>query len=279
MASKIKTTTKKVQPIPTFEEAINRYYKLKSDYDQKIQKITDKIIANTMLSSSEKHEKFLTEKKKCIVCGKSGGTIFHQKGNLLTAKCGNLETPCRLDIQLQRAKYMNIMSAINLQQDLVNSHKANIIDIKLDFLFGFNNQQVTLTNFNATKNLLVDTVKQYQKVSEKFLNITSNSSNREKINSLTDALQAEIIKFKDLIKNYEESGTLEFLKDAVESYVNKISVMANDLRKLKYQEEYVYNEIQSFRPSIKHIVQNSYKPSELEIIVPGTENKIISFIY
>ena len=279
MASKIKTTTKKPQSAPTFKEALNSYYKLKGEYDKNIEKIVGRIAANTMLSPSEKHEKFLTEKKKCIKCGKSGGTIFYQKDNLLTAKCGNVENPCSLDIQLQRAKYINIMTAINSQQTLVNMNKTNIVDIKLNFLFGFNNQQVTLTNFNAMKTKLVESVKQYQKISEKFLDITGNIVNKPKITGLTDTLNTEIINFKDLIKNFDESGTHQFLKDAVELYVNKIAVIAKDLQDLKYQEQYVYQEERPFRPSIKHIVQNSYTPSELEIIAPGTENKIIAFVY
>ena len=104
MATNTKPKTKtKVQPTVTFDEALNRYYKLKGEYDKIRRKAVRNIADNQLLSSTEKHEKYIAEKKKCIVCGKSGGTIFRQEGTILTAKCGNEENPCRLNIQLQRA--------------------------------------------------------------------------------------------------------------------------------------------------------------------------------
>jgi hypothetical protein len=274
-ASKTKAVTKTKVPLTiSFDEAVNRYYKLKNDYDNNIKKLVNKIINIDALSSIEKHERFLTEKKKCIICGKSGGTIFQQKGNLLIAKCGNDENPCRLNIQLQRAKYMNIMNDINSQQSRVNNNKASIVDIKLNFLFGFTNQQTTITNFNDMKTQLIESVKLYQNMSEKFFAITENSENKTKISNLTDALQAEIIKLKDLIQNFDETGTIQFLKEAVESYINKISIIVKDLRTLKYKEQYIYmNE----NDNTQHLIQNTYTPSDLETIIPGTENKIIVF--
>ena len=88
--TKVKTKTK-VQPIPTFDEALNRYYRLKGEYDMNLKKVVSKIVNNNILSAAEKHEKYITEKKKCIVCGRSGGTIFRQEGYILTAKCGTMK--------------------------------------------------------------------------------------------------------------------------------------------------------------------------------------------
>jgi len=265
-------TKSKQKSTLTFSDAINRYYKLKSEYDTAQKKAVSKIISNEILSPAEKQEKYKSLKKKCIICGKSGGTIFQQNGDLLIAKCGNDESPCRLNIQLQKAKYLNIMKDINVLQNRVNLNKVSIVDTKLQFLFGFVNEPNTLSAFNTLKLKLVESVKQYQKISENYFNIIGNTANQPKLSSLTDALHAEIIIFQDLIKSFEDSGTMQFLKDAVELYVNKISIIAKEIQSLKYKVQYVYQERESY-----YLVQNSYTPSELEIIAPGTENKILAF--
>ena len=106
--------TKSKQTI-SFDIAIEKYYKLKNEYDSAIQKNLSKIRANQSLNSAEKQEKFRALKTKCISCGKSGGTIFKSNNGVLIALCGNVEVPCKLDIQLQRAKWENI------GQDVLNS--------------------------------------------------------------------------------------------------------------------------------------------------------------
>lgn len=271
--------TKSKQKIaPTFSDAINRYYKLKGEYDTMVKKMVTKIVTNEILSPTEKREKYIALKKKCIICGKSGGTIFQQDGNLLIAKCGNGEAPCRLNIQLQKAKYLNITTNINSLHNEVNINKTSIVDTKLQFLFGFVNEATTLSNFNALKIKLVESVKQYQKISEKYFSIIGNTANQTKILSMTDALTSEIQIFKDMIQNLEESGTIQFLKDAVEIYVNKISIISKELQSLKYKVQYVYpSPPPDATPKYYHLMQNSYTPSELEFVAPGTENKIIAF--
>ena len=77
-----------------FHQAFNDYYKLKQQYDNQIEKEVTKLRKDTGLSNKEKHERFNNLKKKCINCGKQGGTILKQDGNILLAKCGNVQKPC-----------------------------------------------------------------------------------------------------------------------------------------------------------------------------------------
>ena len=58
MATKIKSRTKtKVQPIPTFDEALSYYYKLKGEYDAKRTKAVKNIISNLCQLLSEELER------------------------------------------------------------------------------------------------------------------------------------------------------------------------------------------------------------------------------
>ena len=99
-----------------------------------------------------------------------------------------------------------------------------------------------------------------------------NLPNKENIKKLNDAIFISIQNFKDLIKNFDESGANHFLKDAIELYITEISKTALEVQKLKYSIQYVYIE-----NDISHLVQEHYTPSQLQVIIPGTENKILAF--
>ena len=259
-------------PKITFDAAIYRYYRLKDEYDSAIQKEVKKLANNELLSSKEKHEKFIGLKKKCVSCGKGNGTIFKQEGNILIAECGNIDNPCKLNIRLQRAKYEGIAKDVNNLSDIVNTKKIEIIHTKLNFLFGFENQTTTISTFNVFKTELVDEVKKYQKLTEQYISIIENLPNKEKIKQLNDALFISIQNFKDLIKNYDESGTDQFLKDAMQLYVTEISKTISEIQKLKYIIQYIY-----FQDEQAHLVQDHYTPAQRQVIVPGIENKILAF--
>ena len=265
--------SKTAVPKLTFDTAINRYYGLKGEYDSAIQKEVKKLANNELLSSKEKHERFVGLKKKCVSCGKATGTTFKQEGNILIAECSSVDNPCKLNIRLQRAKYEGIAKDVNNLSDIVNIKKLDIIRTKLNFLFGFQNQTTTISTFNVLKTELVNEVKRYQKLTEQYISIIGNLPNKAKIKQLNDALFISIQNFKDLIKSFDESGTYQFLKDAVQLYVAEISKTISEIQKLKYSIQYIY-----FQDDKAHLIQDRYTPAQQQVIVPGTENKILAFI-
>ena len=103
------------------EEAMNRYYKLKGEYDKKYNNAKKKLTAaGKGLSVDEIKRKLKNLRIGCINCKQSGGTIFTDPINgrsLLTAKCGHVEAPCALDIQIQQGKWMLLPTAAEMTQD------------------------------------------------------------------------------------------------------------------------------------------------------------------
>ncbi len=268
MSKKPKTVTT-VQ----FDDAISTYYKLKGQYNTNINKLV-KEIYDKKLSPEEKKTKFAEVKRKCVVCGKLGGTIFEEDNTMLLAKCGNQDNPCKLDIKLERAKYDNILKVINTQNGDINRYKNDIITTKLNFLFGFKNQETTLSEFEKLKGDLVKIIKQYQNNTSKYIKTIYNAENTSGINTLDDKLYANIKIFKDNIDSYKETGQQSFLKDALEIYVNTIIIINKELRALKYKiQEVIHNKDND----TYKLVQNSYTLSDLQIIQPDTENKVIIF--
>ena len=266
-----KTKTKLPQD---FSSALSTYYKLKGSYQGKINKSVKEIYNNTELNLEQKREKYSQIKKKCVVCGKTGGTIFTETNTMLTAKCGNLETPCKLDIKLERAKYDNIIKSLSENNKMINNYKNDIIDTKLDYLFGFTNHSVTITKFEELKNNLVKIVKIYQDNTNRYLSTIYNLENKAKIISLNNQLDANIISFKDNIFNYNESGEISYLQEAVQLYVNTIKIINKEISKSKYKLQAIYKSQDS---DVISLIQKSYTLSDLQIKKDDTENRVISF--
>jgi hypothetical protein len=257
-----------------FNQAFSDYYKLKSQYDNKNQSEVSKITKNPNLTTKEKQEKFKQFKSKCVNCGKLGGTIFKQEGNLLSAKCGHVEKPCKLDIQLQKATYANMNNLISELNDIISINKKETITGKLDFLFGYANESTTLENFNKLKQELIDEVKKYQKINEIYLDLVYNVAKMKEIKFKKEKLLVIIKEFKDLIKNFEDTGDFGYLKNAVELYVNTIDETANNIRDLKY----VYNTVEyNGIDDTHHLIQEQYTQAQLQIPINNTVNRIIAF--
>jgi len=257
-----------------FNQAFSDYYKLKQKYDKQIEKEVTKLSNNINLTNKEKHERFKNLKKNCVNCGKEGGTIFKQDGNLLSAKCGHLQQPCKLDIQLQKARYSNIQDQITELYDIIGKNKINTISSKLNFLFGYSSESTTLADFNKLKQELIDEVKKYQRINEIYVNIVNNMTKINEIKVKNDNLLVLIQSFKELIKNFEETGDTVYLKNAIELYTNTIDETVYNIRNLKY----VYNTVEfNEDDDTHHLIQEQYTQSQLQIPINSTQNIILSF--
>jgi len=73
---------------------------------------------------------------------------------------------------------------------------------------------------------------------------------------------------------FNESGEISYVKDAVELYVNTIKVVNKQLREAKYKLQEIYKNKDT---DVVYLIQKIYTLSDLLIIQPGTENKVISF--
>lgn len=141
-------------------------------------------------------------------------------------------------------------------------------------MFGFKDQAKTLQIFEELKTNLVKIVKSYQENTQKYITTIYNINNLEKINELQQRLDTNVVSFKDLVENFNKEGDIQYIKDAVELYVNTLTIMNKELNKLKYKFQEVYKDNDN---NINYLIQKTYTLSELQVIKPGTENKIIAF--
>ena len=118
---------------------INKFYKLKNEYESGILQKKQSLINNNNLSRKERRQLYNKFAPKCIACGCEGGTKFESyktiNGRILEAYC-KCSNKCNLKINLNLGSYNIIRKSISSINDELNQLKKQIIVHKNDTLFG-----------------------------------------------------------------------------------------------------------------------------------------------
>ena len=233
------------------QAAVIRYYKLKGDYDAKYKNSKNKI-TKSGLSLSEIKKKLKSMKMKCINCKQNGGTIFTNKDGILTAKCGNTESPCALDIQIKRGKWMLLTKAADLSEEDIEISKENIIDLKLDLLFGLRTEEQIASEFDESKSDYKSLVKQLDMIngvieSENTIKVGAPTKDedsvrnipiKEYLNIKKRQLKQLVTRFKSLVKEYMEEDEVlakqDLMEQAINIYTEQIFPIMTNMRESKY---------------------------------------------
>ena len=233
------------------QAAVVRYYKLKGDYDAKYKNAKNKITKSD-LSLSEMRKKIKSMKMKCINCKQNGGTIFTNKDGILTAKCGNTESPCALDIQIKRGKWMLLTKAADLSEQDIEVSKENIIDLKLDLLFGLRTEEQIASEFDESKSDYKSLVKQLDMIngvieSENTIKVGAPTKDedsvrnipiKEYLNIKKRQLKQLVTRFKSLVKEYMEEDEVlakqDLMQQAINIYTEQIFPIMTNIRESKY---------------------------------------------
>ena len=233
------------------QAAVVRYYKLKGDYDAKYKNAKNKITKSD-LSLSEMKKKIKSMKMKCINCKQNGGTIFTNKDGILTAKCGNTESPCALDIQIKRGKWMLLTKAADLSEEDIEISKENIIDLKLDLLFGLRTEEQIASEFDESKRDYKSLVKQLDMIngvieSENTIKVGAPTKDedsvrnipiKEYLNIKNRQLKQLVNRFKSLVKEYMEEDEVlakqDLMEQAINIYTEQIFPIMTNIRESKY---------------------------------------------
>ena len=255
---------------PEYISAMTAFYKLREKYEDRYIKAKQKIITNTMYSSKEKQQKFRQLKRVCINCKQDGGTIFTANNNVLKAVCGNIENPCRLNIELIKGKYVNSGFLADSLLETINEKKTDLIKIKLDFLFGYISEDQALERFNILKEEIKKKNDFYREIEIFYLDITANSDKKSMIEADKLALYTNIEKIKDLVKVYNVSKNKALIKTIVEQYITDVMPLVKNISDL----EYVYKAIEFDQDNnISRLIQKEYTRDEIEY--PISQSKIV----
>ena len=256
------------------KEAISNYYKLKFQYESKIQDFKRKILGNTSLTKKERRSRFSKFVFKCINCKRNGGSIFSNKNRTLKAVCG-ASPPCKLNIEIEHGEYTSRENAVKILSENFEKIKTSIIRTKLDLLFNYIDESSAVKNFEEKKKELNEAGEMYNFFLTDTLLITDNPTKFNNIETSTTRLYLHIQELQILMKDFNTEQKEELINDAVELYKSKILPTADRIRNLKY----AYNAVEyDEKNNTYHLIQNPYTIVQLEKNI-GQTIKIIKNDY
>jgi hypothetical protein len=260
-------------------DSINEYYKLKMKYEADLSKNKKKIINNTHLSLKEKRREFAQLKTKCINCKRPGGTIFSTTfdktadSRELKAICGIRAQPCNLNITILVGKFELFPITLNDMSQDIKDEKTQIIHNKNRNIFGYITAQQTVQLFEQLKEQVSDNTSLYMSYLEEYLDIIENKQKNNDLKRDQAFFYGLTTEIHNAINLFHSSDNTQYMRDAVDIYVNKLLPLVDKIMKLKYNENKVwYNE----NDNTYHLIQNKYTFKDIEFNI-GQE-KVVSFV-
>lgn len=224
---------------PTIEntdylDKLNEYYQLKNEYESKYNDKKNSILKNPSLNISEKKQKIQKIQKMCISCKRPVKTIFKNTGNYLYAVCGS-NNPCGLNIKINKGSSMYLPDLISVFEEAVEENKEDIIKSKLDLLFNFKTENEVITSFNSIKNGLNNDLEALLEYKSSYIQVTENIDNKSLILAKSQLMYEKINLIKETIKEYNEIGEIQLIKDVISLYKDEVLPLVHNLRDLNYK--------------------------------------------
>jgi hypothetical protein len=273
-----------IQEIPSVNEALSEYFRLKTKFDNENNVYKKRIINNQTLSKKEKRAEYLKLMPKCVNCKRPSrkGTIFsivyHPSDDKTDAYrtfkciCGDLADPCNLNIDINIGKRDPLDKLMNNIRSEITECKNDIINDKNKLLFGLMTTETALENFDYNKGYINDLTSLY----ETYLDTWNREiDNKEKKIELDESLvqsYENMNAIKECIKKMNENNDSQYAIDAANIYYKVLKPLLDKIRQLKYSENSVYNNENN---STCNLIQRKYKIEDT--LLTSYPDKIISF--
>jgi len=231
----METENKDINPEEEMNEILNRFYSLKNEYETKYNDFKKKLLKNDTLNIKEKRKELLKYKRKCINCGNIGGTIFKIDKDFLEAKCGNVSSPCNLNIKIEKGDREYIYDELNLINASINDIKIEIITNKLNLLFQYNTEDSVLSQFKTQLSELQEFMEIYNSIITREIDITHNSKSKIELKNINIDKNELLVKIKELLENYKENDNINSLKDIVNIYKDDLYPLIKKESNIKYR--------------------------------------------
>ena len=243
-----------------YETNLEKFFKLKKKYYDKIDREKQKIISNNDLTRKEKRLKFNQVALKCINCKNIGGTIFETKKDYFRVVCGNTENPCSLNINFKRLTSQLVDENLIKYIEIISDLKEKIIKIKLDYLLGFITEEESIIQFTTAKKELNDNYEIYIRYVEKYTNTINNIENQDKIKEMLETKNKYILEIKNHIEKYRLNNNISEIREIIELYKGDLEKLIDDINNLKYKEYYIYS-----NNNLHQLIKEIYSIKDLEI--------------
>ena len=230
---------------PEFYQALENYYKLKSQYENEKNKYKTEILDDYKLSIKEKHKKYKQIKLKCVNCKRPVGTNFSSKydpeiyNKVLKATCGDLANPCNLKIVLHTGIIDLYSETIKELEDQVQDAKNAIIEDKNRLIFHYINETEAIERFDSFKEDINDSSSLLTYMLEEYLTIVDNDEIKKELQEKGEESYATISLIQEAITKFNRTNDTQYVKDAVSIYVTRLQPLLKTIMKLKYHDCFV----------------------------------------
>ena len=235
------------EPVIYFDvkEAVGEYYALKNKYEE----YKRDVVKNIMNKNGSRKEKIQMARNagfKCINCGKEGGTLFSKDENHLKAICGNTKNPCNLNIMILSSLSLSDHD-IRINQKEVDVAKQQIIQTKMNTLFGYTDDETAVKLFEKYLNIIktnnlndVSTT-----LNNSYYEMQNNSEKVGILNKKMENVHKELAEIRRIMAEYALSKNKKLLEDVAQKQ-KKIQDAFVVIRSIKYPiheivKETVYN--------------------------------------
>ena len=258
-----KSSTVSLSDNEKYLEKIREFYILKKKYDKYKESIKKKIIDSDNPIQIKKQILAKT-KYKCINCKNEGGTVFEITENNLKAYCGNINSPCNININIEKKKFSNLKEDLINIENIISQKKKDIIFSKLNYLFKYIEEDKAVENFELLKKELSELQLKYNSLLEKYVFIFNNKENNTTLEELLLQQNMFINEFKDTLEVYYSTKENKYLKNAITSYINNIIGVDEKILNLQYKYNAIEKDIDS---DYKYLIQNHNLQTDLEILI------------
>ena len=258
-----KSSTVSLSDNEKYLEKIREFYILKKKYEKYKKSIKKKIIDSDNPIQIKKQILAKT-KYKCINCKNEGGTVFEITENNLKAYCGNINSPCNININIEKKKFSNLKEDLINIENIISQKKKDIIFSKLNYLFKYIEEDKAVENFELLKKELSELQLRYNSLLEKYVFIFNNKENNTTLEELLLQQNMFINEFKDTLEVYYSTKENKYLKNAITSYINNIIGVDEKILNLQYKYNAIEKDIDS---DYKYLIQNHNLQTDLEILI------------
>lgn len=271
------------EQIPSPNDAIFEYYRLKEKFENDMSINKRKIINNPTLSNREKRSEYLKLMPKCVNCKRPSkrGTIFSiiyypaddmiSEHRVFKASCGDLANPCNLHIEVNVGAKNLLDEELNKIRNEIIEAKNNIINDKNKLLFGLITTESALENFDNNRTYISELTSIYEKYLDMWNKEVEDPQKKLELEESLVKSYETINIIKDCIVKMNENDNNQFAIEAATIYHTTLQPLLNKIRHLKYSENMVFHD----ENNDCKLIQRKYTIDN--ILISGYTSKVVAY--
>ena len=231
---KTKKTEEDTEMKIDYLEGLREYFRLKQKYEKK-QTTMKRDAFKRAQNKKTGRMKADAVRAPCINCARNVGTVFAKKDDKYIALCGDISSPCNLNIQIYKGYDFDIEVLLVENKKTLDESKEHIIRQKLDTIFNYLTEKKSAILFKKEMDNYNNSGELYKEMLDKYNNLYNNMHKRELFRRKMDEIYEIIGNVRGILDEYQKTGNREILKTAVQMQKDDLIPKTELLQKLKYE--------------------------------------------